>query len=67
MGKLVLHPEGIALRSLRRLQDEPGLAGLRPSLLALLALEQLLIDSGFKVVPHHVEVWWKDTRKPDSP
>jgi glucose-1-phosphate thymidylyltransferase len=23
----------------------------------------LLIDSGFKVVPHHVEGWWRDTGK----
>ena len=23
----------------------------------------LLIDSGFKVIPHHVEGWWKDTGK----
>jgi len=26
----------------------------------------LLIDSGFKVVPHHVEGWWKDTGKPED-
>jgi glucose-1-phosphate thymidylyltransferase len=26
----------------------------------------LLIDSGFKVVPHHVESWWKDTGKPED-
>jgi glucose-1-phosphate thymidylyltransferase len=26
----------------------------------------LLIDSGFKVVPHRVEGWWKDTGKPED-
>ena len=26
----------------------------------------LLIDSGYKVVPHHVEGWWKDTGKPED-
>jgi len=26
----------------------------------------LLIDSGFKVVPHHVDGWWKDTGKPED-
>jgi len=26
----------------------------------------LLIDSGFKVVPHNVEGWWKDTGKPED-
>lgn len=26
----------------------------------------LLIDSGFKVLPHHVEGWWKDTGKPED-
>ena len=26
----------------------------------------LLIDSGYKVVPHRVEGWWKDTGKPES-
>jgi len=26
----------------------------------------LLIDSGCKVVPHHVEGWWKDTGKPED-
>jgi len=26
----------------------------------------LLIDSGFEVVPHHVEGWWKDTGKPED-
>jgi glucose-1-phosphate thymidylyltransferase len=26
----------------------------------------LLIDSGFKVVPHKVEGWWKDTGKPED-
>jgi glucose-1-phosphate thymidylyltransferase len=25
----------------------------------------LLIDSGYRVVPHHVEGWWKDTGKPE--
>jgi len=25
-----------------------------------------LIDSGYKVVPHHVEGWWKDTGKPED-
>jgi glucose-1-phosphate thymidylyltransferase len=25
-----------------------------------------LIDSGFKVVPHRVEGWWKDTGKPED-
>ena len=25
-----------------------------------------LIDSGFKVVPHRVEGWWKDTGRPDD-
>jgi glucose-1-phosphate thymidylyltransferase len=26
----------------------------------------LLIDNGYKVVPHHVEGWWKDTGKPED-
>jgi len=26
----------------------------------------LLIDSGYKVVPHQVEGWWKDTGKPED-
>jgi len=26
----------------------------------------LLIDSGYKVLPHHVEGWWKDTGKPED-
>lgn len=26
----------------------------------------LLIDSGFKVVPHRVEGWWKDTGRPED-
>jgi len=26
----------------------------------------LLIDSGYKVVPHNVEGWWKDTGKPED-
>ncbi|MCI0497869.1 MAG: glucose-1-phosphate thymidylyltransferase [Thermoplasmata archaeon] len=26
----------------------------------------LLIDSGFKVVPHRVDGWWKDTGKPED-
>ena len=26
----------------------------------------LLIDSGYKVVPHHVDGWWKDTGKPED-
>ena len=26
----------------------------------------LLIDSGYKVVPHRVEGWWKDTGKPED-
>jgi glucose-1-phosphate thymidylyltransferase len=26
----------------------------------------LLIDSGFKVIPHRVEGWWKDTGKPED-
>jgi len=26
----------------------------------------LLIDSGFKVIAHHVEGWWKDTGKPED-
>jgi len=26
----------------------------------------LLTDSGFKVVPHHVEGWWKGTGKPED-
>ncbi len=26
----------------------------------------LLTDSGYKVVPHHVEGWWKDTGKPED-
>ena len=26
----------------------------------------LLIDSQYKVVPHHVEGWWKDTGKPED-
>jgi glucose-1-phosphate thymidylyltransferase len=26
----------------------------------------LLIDSGFKVVPHRVEGWWKDTGEPED-
>jgi len=26
----------------------------------------LLIDAGFKVVPHRVEGWWKDTGKPED-
>lgn len=26
----------------------------------------LLIDSGYKVRPHHVEGWWKDTGKPED-
>ena len=26
----------------------------------------LLIDFGFKVIPHHVEGWWKDTGKPED-
>jgi len=26
----------------------------------------LLIDSGFNVLPHHVEGWWKDTGKPED-
>ena len=26
----------------------------------------LLIDSGFKMIAHHVEGWWKDTGKPED-
>ena len=26
----------------------------------------LLIDSGYKVIPHNVEGWWKDTGKPED-
>jgi glucose-1-phosphate thymidylyltransferase len=26
----------------------------------------LLIDNGYKVMPHHVEGWWKDTGKPED-
>ena len=26
----------------------------------------LLIDAGFKVVPHNVEAWWKDTGQPEA-
>ena len=26
----------------------------------------LLIGSGYKVVPHHVEGWWKDTGRPED-
>jgi glucose-1-phosphate thymidylyltransferase len=26
----------------------------------------LLIDAGYKVVPHHVDGWWKDTGKPED-